>query len=63
MNLDEGGRCFCGKPSRRMTSWTDSNPGRRFYRCNNSEVSVFFFGLNTLTFYFFLCFERNFEFY
>ncbi|KAK3406212.1 hypothetical protein EUGRSUZ_K02370 [Eucalyptus grandis] len=25
--------CFCGFPSPRRTSWTRTNPGRRFYGC------------------------------
>jgi len=30
----EGQRfCFCGLPSPRRTSWTQINPGRRFYGC------------------------------
>ncbi|KAF8013798.1 hypothetical protein BT93_I1602 [Corymbia citriodora subsp. variegata] len=33
---EEGERkcfCYCGLPSPRRTSWTQMNPGRRFYEC------------------------------
>ncbi|CAH1452835.1 unnamed protein product [Lactuca virosa] len=29
-------RCQCGMLAKSMTSWTQSNPGRRFYTCHNS---------------------------
>ena len=31
--------CFCGNPAQLMVSWTDRNPGRRFFRCREPEVS------------------------
>ncbi|KAL4297468.1 hypothetical protein GQ457_12G008700 [Hibiscus cannabinus] len=27
--------CRCGKPVMLKTSWSDENPGRRFFGCNN----------------------------
>ena len=41
MDLEEGGLSACGKPSRRLTSWTDFNPGQRFYGCEDYEVWTF----------------------
>ncbi|KAL5577050.1 hypothetical protein UlMin_018749 [Ulmus minor] len=37
--------CFCGRNLRCFTSWTDSNPGRRFLGCPNfrGEVKCGFF--------------------
>ncbi|XP_058194354.1 uncharacterized protein LOC131311052 [Rhododendron vialii] len=29
----EGQFCYCGKVGKTTTSWTDSNPGRRFIGC------------------------------
>ncbi|XP_048593380.1 uncharacterized protein LOC125576902 [Brassica napus] len=26
-------RCFCALPAKKCKSWTDKNPGRRFYGC------------------------------
>ena len=34
--------CFCGRNVRCFTSWTDSNPGRRFLGCPNFRVWFFF---------------------
>ncbi|KAL3519726.1 hypothetical protein ACH5RR_017875 [Cinchona calisaya] len=31
--------CHCGKASKFRTSWTDENPGRRFFCCENYEES------------------------
>lgn len=30
--------CYCGIDSPMRTSWSDSNPGRRFFGCNNYGV-------------------------
>ncbi|XVE92316.1 hypothetical protein REPUB_Repub01dG0086200 [Reevesia pubescens] len=30
--------CFCNLKSPRWTSWTSSNPGRRFYGCSQYPV-------------------------
>ena len=41
--------CFCGKPARMLTSWTNNNPRRRFYGCTGQTVrfngGFFFFFL------------------
>ncbi|KAG5525179.1 hypothetical protein RHGRI_031753 [Rhododendron griersonianum] len=31
----EGQFCYCGKVGKTTTSWTDSNPGRRFIGCES----------------------------
>ena len=31
-------RCFCALPAKKCKSWTDKNPGRRFYRCERWKV-------------------------
>lgn len=30
-----GVQCFCGKEAQIRQSWTDANPGRRFYKCGD----------------------------
>ncbi|MBA0629487.1 hypothetical protein Godav_024036 [Gossypium davidsonii] len=25
--------CYCGNPAKLNTSWSNDNPGRRFFRC------------------------------
>ena len=35
----EARNCFCGHPAIIRTSWTQTNPGRRFYCCART-VSV-----------------------
>ncbi|CAL9007739.1 unnamed protein product, partial [Prunus brigantina] len=30
--------CYCGRLARLQTSWTESNPLRRFFVCPKSEV-------------------------
>lgn len=34
--------CPCGIRARMYTSWSLNNPGRRFYTCGKSKVSVGF---------------------
>ena len=36
----EARNCFCGTPAIIRTSWTQANPGRRFYCCART-VSVY----------------------
>ncbi|XVF71180.1 hypothetical protein PTKIN_Ptkin12aG0015700 [Pterospermum kingtungense] len=38
----DGEECFCQckKLAPRRTSWTDANPGRRFYGCADFKVSL-----------------------
>ncbi|RYE13696.1 MAG: hypothetical protein EOP45_20800 [Sphingobacteriaceae bacterium] len=31
--------CPCGLPSIQRTSWTDENPGRRFFGCSRYTIS------------------------
>ncbi|GKD30889.1 hypothetical protein Tco_1529032 [Tanacetum coccineum] len=33
--------CFCGNPTIVRTSWTDTNPGRRFRCCSSSSCPIF----------------------
>ncbi|KAK9049677.1 hypothetical protein SSX86_031354 [Deinandra increscens subsp. villosa] len=35
--------CYCGHQTTIRTSWTDANPGRRFYSCAQKESSCNFF--------------------
>ncbi|KAH1039355.1 hypothetical protein J1N35_041098 [Gossypium stocksii] len=35
---EEKRRCFCNKLAPRETSWSDLNPGRRYYGCPNFRV-------------------------
>ncbi|KAK0571541.1 hypothetical protein LWI29_017747 [Acer saccharum] len=30
-------KCFCGTKAKRCTSWTSSNPGRRFFGCSKNR--------------------------
>lgn len=32
--------CHCGLPVKQFTSWTETNPGRRFYRCPRPQGHV-----------------------
>ncbi|GJX04428.1 hypothetical protein Tco_0190344 [Tanacetum coccineum] len=33
--------CFCGNPTVIRTSWTDTNPGRRFRSCSTNTCPIF----------------------
>ncbi|PQP92048.1 uncharacterized protein Pyn_25130 [Prunus yedoensis var. nudiflora] len=35
---EEASMCWCGKIATILTSWTDSNPGRRFFMCAAKAV-------------------------
>ncbi|KAK9274526.1 hypothetical protein L1049_021775 [Liquidambar formosana] len=35
----EANHCYCGDRSKIWTSWTDNNPGRRFYGCPNNKAN------------------------
>lgn len=49
--------CKCGDEPVRLTSSTKNNPGRKFWRCPNWKVCVFFVNFFTAVFYWF-DFER-----
>lgn len=38
--------CYCGRLARLQTSWTESNPLRRFFVCPKSEVGFGFASLS-----------------
>ncbi|PIN21872.1 DNA topoisomerase [Handroanthus impetiginosus] len=35
--------CYCRKVARLRTSWTDANPGRRFFNCSSTASGCDFF--------------------
>ncbi|XP_055962459.1 uncharacterized protein LOC126657654 [Mercurialis annua] len=37
--LNKMENCFCGRGARVFVSWTDKNPGRRFFRCADKQGS------------------------
>ncbi|PWA97153.1 zinc finger, GRF-type [Artemisia annua] len=40
----EARNCFCGTPAIIRTSWTQANPGRRFYCCARTVQNCGYFG-------------------
>ncbi|XP_050215929.1 uncharacterized protein At4g04775-like [Mercurialis annua] len=37
----ENSNCKCGKKAKMLVSWSEKNPGRRFFRCEGNKCSYF----------------------
>ncbi|XP_050214120.1 uncharacterized protein LOC126680291 [Mercurialis annua] len=39
--VTENSNCKCGKKAKLLVSWSEKNPGRRFFRCEGKQCSYF----------------------